>query len=71
VRRTLHVELLTHKGLGIFDDKKISDLLNRINATRDSDNKDIQAIWKDIDRNYADKSAVIQAEEFLGKVPLI
>lgn len=68
IRRTLREELLTHKGLGIFDDKKIGDLLNRINATRDSDNKDIQAIWKDIDRNYADKSAVIQAEEFLGKV---
>lgn len=68
VRRTLREELLTHKGLGIFEPQEITGLLDRINATRNSTDPEIQKIWKDIDKNYANAPELVQAEEFLGKV---
>lgn len=68
VRRTLREELITHKGIGVFSEKEISNLLDRINSTRDSKDAAIQDIWDDVNRNYSDKGPIIQAEEFLGKV---
>ncbi|WP_017445792.1 LPD38 domain-containing protein [Gayadomonas joobiniege] len=68
LRRTLREELLIHKGLGVFSEKEISELLYRINSTRDSKDENIQKIWEDVNRNYADKGPIVQAEEFLGKV---
>jgi hypothetical protein len=68
IRATLREELLTHKGLGVFEPQEISELLSKINATRKSDNAEIKAIWKDIDKNYGNAPELVQAEEFLGKV---
>ena len=68
VRATLREELLTHKGLGVFNEAQIDELINAINETRNSTNKQIQKIWTGVNKNYADKPLLVQAEEFLGKV---
>ncbi len=68
IRRTLREELLVHKGLGVFEGQEISALLNAINKTRSSDNKQLQAYWKNVLKNYPDVGEIVQAEELLGKV---
>ena len=68
VRRTLREELLVHKGLGLFKPTQVKELLDAVSDTRNSKNKKVQAIWADIDKNYAKASPIVQAEEFLGKV---
>lgn len=68
ILRTLREELLVHKGLGLLEPTETADLLNKINQTRKLKNKDIQAIWDEVNENYGEYGEYIQAEEFLGKV---
>jgi hypothetical protein len=68
VRRTLREELLVHKGLGLFSQEQVTELVTAIGNTRSSINKKVKAIWANIDKNYAKAPPLVQAEEFLGKV---
>ena len=66
--KTLRHELITHKGLGMFGVERQAELLRQINQTKTSNNKQIKALWQEIDTQYGNESDAIQAEEFLAKL---
>lgn len=68
LKRTINEELLVHKGLGIYSQEEITNLLDTIGTTRKSQNPRLVKIWENVDKNYDGKSEIVKAEEFLGKV---
>ena len=64
---TLQHELIVHKGLGLFDtdtqDRIISSILE--NAPK---SKSLKPIWEKVQKDYADKSEQVQAEEVIAKI---
>lgn len=61
VRRTIAHELLGHYGINTYTATEKRNLLERISAAREE--LSMQAIWKDVDLLYAQKSELYKAEE--------
>jgi N12 class adenine-specific DNA methylase len=65
---TIQHELFIHKGLGILQENEVTDLFARIQRTRESNNPNLQKIWKHIDAVYGNDHQDVQAEEFLANL---
>jgi hypothetical protein len=66
LRRTLRHELLGHYGLNTFKAAEKRALLDKVLETRQEPS--LKDIWDRVDRNYANKSELIKAEEVFAFV---
>lgn len=65
-RTTLRHELLAHAGLNLFDPETKRAILAKISATRDA--KRFADLWATVEREYADQSDSIKAEELFALI---
>ncbi|EKN4738149.1 hypothetical protein FG473_001706 [Yersinia enterocolitica] len=67
LRAKLRHEVLAHHGLAsVIGDVEYDRIMRVLHQTRDSKNKEIQAVWREVDKSYRNESLEMQANEFLA-----
>ncbi|MBS0056974.1 LPD38 domain-containing protein [Yersinia sp. Marseille-Q3913] len=67
LRAKLRHEVLAHHGLAsVIGDVEYDRIMRVLHQTRESKNKEIQAVWREVDRSYRNESPEMQANEFLA-----
>ncbi|HEK5866248.1 TPA: hypothetical protein U5E10_001603 [Yersinia enterocolitica] len=67
LRAKLRHEVLAHHGLAsVIGDVEYDRIMRVLHQTRDSKNKEIQAVWREVDKSYRNESIEMQANEFLA-----
>ncbi|MCK8583807.1 hypothetical protein LNQ51_02700 [Yersinia ruckeri] len=67
LRAKLRHEVLAHHGLAsVIGDVEYDRIMRVLHQTRNSKNKEIQAVWREVDTAYRHESQEIQANEFLA-----
>jgi len=67
LRSKLRHEILAHHGLAsVIGDVEYDRIIRVLHQTRDSKNPEIQSIWRQVQRSYANESPEVQANEFLA-----
>lgn len=67
LRAKLRHEVLAHHGLAsVIGDVEYDRIMRVLHQTRDSKNKEIQAVWREVDKSYRNESPEMQANEFLA-----
>jgi hypothetical protein len=68
LRTIVRHEILGHYGLNTLAPIEKMDLLNAVLETKESKNKELNAIWNKVETNYSGKSDLIKAEEVFAFV---
>ncbi|WP_145600808.1 LPD38 domain-containing protein [Yersinia frederiksenii] len=67
LRAKLRHEVLAHHGLAsVIGDVEYDRIMRVLHQTRDSKNKEIQDVWREVDKSYRNESLEMQANEFLA-----
>ncbi|HDL7373460.1 TPA: hypothetical protein PXN19_004360, partial [Yersinia enterocolitica] len=67
LRAKLRHEVLAHHGLAsVIGDVEYDRIMRVLHQTRDSKNKEIQDVWREVDKSYSNESLEMQANEFLA-----
>lgn len=67
LRAKLRHEVLAHHGLAsVIGDVEYDRIMRVLHQTRDSKNKEIQDVWRGVDKSYRNESLEMQANEFLA-----
>lgn len=67
LRAKLRHEVLAHHGLAsVIGDVEYDRIMRVLHQTRDSKNKEIQDVWREVDKSYRNESPEMQANEFLA-----
>ncbi|ELI8123312.1 hypothetical protein RSF44_002611 [Yersinia enterocolitica] len=67
LRAKLRHEVLAHHGLAsVIGDVEYDRIMRVLHQTRDSKNKEIQGVWREVDKSYRNESPEMQANEFLA-----
>ncbi|MBL3524113.1 hypothetical protein IM876_15650 [Serratia plymuthica] len=67
LRSKLRHEILAHHGLAsVIGDVEYDRIIRVLHQTRDSKNPEIQSVWRQVQRSYANESPEVQANEFLA-----
>ncbi|WET13879.1 LPD5 domain-containing protein [Yersinia intermedia] len=67
LRAKLRHEVLAHHGLAsVIGDVEYDRIMRVLHQTRDSKNKKIQDVWREVDKSYRNESLEMQANEFLA-----
>ncbi|GKX50630.1 LPD38 domain-containing protein [Budvicia aquatica] len=67
VREKLRHEIIAHHGLAsVIGDAEYDRVIRVLHQSRNSTNKEIQAVWKKVEKDYGHESPEVQANEFLA-----
>ncbi|MCW2481999.1 LPD5 domain-containing protein, partial [Candidatus Symbiopectobacterium sp. NZEC135] len=67
LRAKLRHEVIAHHGLAsVIGDVEYDRIMRVLHATRNSQNKTIQEVWRQVERSYGNESLEEQANEFLA-----
>ncbi|MCL6328497.1 hypothetical protein EXT51_03140 [Pectobacterium carotovorum subsp. carotovorum] len=67
LRAKLRHEVIAHHGLAsVIGDVEYDRIMRVLHQTRDSQNKTIQDVWRQVEQSYGQESLEIQANEFLA-----
>lgn len=67
LRAKLRHEVIAHHGLAsVIGDVEYDRIMRVLHQTRDSQNKTIQDVWKQVEQSYGQESLETQANEFLA-----
>ncbi|NKI76292.1 hypothetical protein Dpoa2040_003635 [Dickeya sp. CFBP 2040] len=67
LRAKLRHEIIAHHGLAsVIGDVEYDRIMRVLHQTRDSQNKTIQEVWRQVERSYGNESLEDQANEFLA-----